>query len=213
MKTRVSSVTGLSKIIPVLVIEDVAHAVPLARCLVQNGLPVLEITLRSSAALESIQAIMNEVEGAVIGVGSVLAPEQLEQIEKMGVAFGVSPGVSPNLFKALKDSDLPFLAGGSTLSEVLTLREAGFMEQKAFPASVAGGIDYLKAVSGPVGDVSFCPTGGVKPANVLDYLALDNVFAVGGTWIAPGDLVNKQDWDEIGRRAASASALVNKDKL
>lgn len=207
MRSPVSNLLGNNRIIPVLVIDKLDQALPLAQCLVDNGLPILEITMRSDIALRAIEEISNKIEGAVTGVGSILTVDNLRQAQEAGGQFGVSPGVSPELLAALKMSDMPFLPGAGTLSEILTLREAGFMQQKLFPAAVLGGISMLKAIAGPVRDVTFCPTGGVKPDNASDYLDTSNVFAVGGTWIAPMDLVRAKDWQEIGRRAAEASRL------
>jgi len=202
-----SSLLAGNKVIPVLVIEDPADALPLAQCLVDNGLPVLEITLRSDAALAAIETIASKVEGAIVGVGSILNGAQLQSAKDAGGQFGVSPGVSNALLDVLVDNDWPFLPGAGTLSEMLTLRDAGYFDQKLFPAAVLGGLSMLKAVAGPVADISFCPTGGIKPDNAVEFLAQPNVFAIGGTWIAPLDLVRARDWDEIGKRAAEAAKL------
>ncbi|WP_373236168.1 bifunctional 4-hydroxy-2-oxoglutarate aldolase/2-dehydro-3-deoxy-phosphogluconate aldolase [Cohaesibacter celericrescens] len=207
MHPSITTLLNGPKVIPVLVIEDPEDALPLARSLVDNGLSILEITLRSDAALNAIETIANQVEGAVVGVGSILTEAQLNAAQSAGGQFGVSPGVSFKLLQALEMSDWPFLPGAGSLSEMLTLRDAGFSQQKLFPAAVLGGISMLKAVAGPVGDISFCPTGGINPDNARDYLAQSNVFAIGGTWIAPLDLVRAKDWDEIGRRAAEAAML------
>ncbi|PLW77782.1 bifunctional 4-hydroxy-2-oxoglutarate aldolase/2-dehydro-3-deoxy-phosphogluconate aldolase [Cohaesibacter celericrescens] len=207
MHPSITTLLNGPKVIPVLVIEDPEDALPLARSLVDNGLSILEITLRSDAALNAIETIANQVEGAVVGVGSILTEAQLNAAQSAGGQFGVSPGVSFKLLQALEMSDWPFLPGAGSLSEMLTLRDAGFSQQKLFPAAVLGGISMLKAVAGPVGDISFCPTGGINPDNARDYLSQSNVFAIGGTWIAPLDLVRAKDWDEIGRRAAEAAML------
>ena len=207
MRKNVSDMLGSTRIIPVLVIEEMDQALPLAQCLVDNGLPILEITMRSDVALKAIEEIATKVDGAVTGVGSILTPENLKQSQDAGGEFGVSPGVSLNLLEALKETDMPFLPAAATIGEILTLRDAGFMEQKLFPAAVLGGIPMLKSIAGPVRDVRFCPTGGVKPDNAADYLATSNVFVVGGTWIAPNDLVRDRNWAEIGRRAAEAAKI------
>ena len=207
MHPTITSLLTDVQVIPVLVIEDVADALPLAHALVDNGLPALEITLRSDAALAAIETIASKVEGAVVGVGSILTEAQLNDAQSAGGQFGVSPGVSFKLLQALEMSDWPFLPGAGSLSEILSLRDAGFMQQKMFPAAILGGVAMLKAVAGPVSDVSFCPTGGVKPDNAADYLSQPNCFAIGGTWIAPLDLMRAKDWDEIGRRAAQACKL------
>ena len=207
MHPTISSLLQDAHIIPVLVIEQSEDAVPLAQCLVENGLQVLEVTLRSDAALGAVEAIAREVPNAVVGVGSILSEGQMNAAQSAGGQFGVSPGVSPRLLQALEISDWPFLPGAGSLSEILTLREAGFSQQKLFPASIVGGVDMLKAIAGPVRDVAFCPTGGVTAENAGQYLALETVFAVGGSWIAPPALVRDKDWDEIGRRAKRAVAL------
>ena len=202
-----TSLLADNKVIPVLVIEDPADALPLAQCLVDNGLPVLEITLRSDAALAAIETIASKVDDAIVGVGSILNEGQLQAAKDAGGQFGVSPGVSNALLEILKDNDWPFLPGASTISEMLTLRDAGYKEQKLFPAAVLGGLSMLKSVAGPVADISFCPTGGIKLDNAAEFLAQPNVFAIGGTWIAPLDLVREKNWVEIGQRAATASQL------
>ncbi|WP_319528866.1 bifunctional 4-hydroxy-2-oxoglutarate aldolase/2-dehydro-3-deoxy-phosphogluconate aldolase [uncultured Cohaesibacter sp.] len=208
MHPNISTLLTGAKVIPVLVIEDAADALPLAQCLVDNGLPILEITLRSEAALQAIETIASKVEGAKVGVGSILTEVQLNEAQSAGGQFGVSPGVSQKLLQALEMSDWPFLLpGAGSLSEMLTLRDAGFTQQKLFPAAVLGGVSMLKSVAGPVSDIEFCPTGGIKPENAEEFLSQPNVFAIGGTWIAPLDLVRAKDWAEIGRRAAEASKL------
>ncbi|WP_319411857.1 bifunctional 4-hydroxy-2-oxoglutarate aldolase/2-dehydro-3-deoxy-phosphogluconate aldolase [uncultured Cohaesibacter sp.] len=207
MHPKVAPLLSGTKVIPVLVIENADDAQPLAQCLVDNGLPVLEVTLRSDAAFRAIEIIASQVQGAVIGVGSILTEMQLNSAQSAGGWFGVSPGVSEKLMRALELNDWPFLPGASTLSEIMTLRDAGFKEQKLFPANIAGGVPMLRAISGPVSDVTFCPTGGIKPDNADDYLAESNVFAIGGSWIASPDLIFARDWHEIGRRAREAASL------
>ncbi len=207
MRIQPSSLLGGARVIPVLVIDRVEDAVPLANCLIENGLPILEITLRSDQALSAIEAIAQSVEGAVIGVGSILDEQQLVDAQQAGGQFGVSPGVSNKMLPVLAESSWPFLPGISTVSECLSLRAIGFTEQKLFPASILGGISMLKALAGPVTDVAFCPTGGIRLETSPDFLDQPNVFAIGGTWIAPQDLVRDQNWQEIGRRAKLASAL------
>lgn len=207
MRTKPSSLLNGVQVIPVLVIERIEDAVPLANCLIENGLPVLEITLRSEQALKAIEAIANSAEDAVLGVGSILDQQQLQDAQQAGGQFGVSPGVSQEMLPVLAESAWPFLPGISTVSECLSLRALGFSEQKLFPASILGGVPMLKALAGPVGDVTFCPTGGIRPETAPDFLNQSNVFAIGGTWIAPQDLVQDQNWQEIGRRAKLASQL------
>ena len=207
MREQVSSICKGAKVIPVVVIDDVEDAVPLARCLVDNGLPVVEVTLRTETALASIKAIAEEVKDCVIGVGSIRSAQQLIAAREAGGHFGVSPGTSPKLLRALEKSDWAFLPGTASLSEMMGLREAGFTELKLFPAEIVGGVSMLKSVSGPVADIRFCPTGGVKPSNAEEYLSLPNVFAVGGTWIAPLEDVKSKNWDAIAERAKAASLI------
>ncbi|WP_169543807.1 bifunctional 4-hydroxy-2-oxoglutarate aldolase/2-dehydro-3-deoxy-phosphogluconate aldolase [Sneathiella aquimaris] len=205
MRTQVSKLIGAAKVIPVLVIDDLDTAVPLAHCLVENGLPVLEITLRTQTALGAIERICNEVEGAIVGAGTILGADDLAAARKAGAVFGVSPGMTHELLDSLKQSDLPFLPGAATASEVMALRDAGFKEQKLFPAEVVGGTSFIKSVGGPVQDVSFCPTGGIRYDNMEQYLTLPNVMAIGGTWIAPKELLLRKEWETIGSLAFEAS--------
>lgn len=207
MRELVSSICKGAKVIPVVVIDDIEDAVPLARCLVDNGLPVVEVTLRSEVALAAVKAIARDVKECIIGVGSIRSSQQMIAAREAGGHFGVSPGTSPKLLRALEKSDWPFLPGSGSISEMMGLREAGFTELKLFPASIVGGVGMLKSVAGPVADISFCPTGGVKPENAEEYLALGNVFAVGGTWIAPLADVKDKKWDLIAERAKAASSL------
>ncbi len=209
MRPLVSSLIGNHKIIPVLVIDELSDAIPLAQTLVSNGLPILEVTLRTKAALDAIKYISTEVEGVVVGAGTILSEKDLKASQDAGAAFGVSPGVSPSLLHSLIKTDLPFLPGASTVGEVMTLRDEGFFEQKLFPAEISGGSAFIKSIGGPINDVSFCPTGGIKLETMKEYLTLKNVLAIGGTWIAPQDLVIDKNWDEIGQRALAAVGLAN----
>ena len=194
-------------VIPVLIVDDVASAVPLARALVAGGLKVLEITLRTDAALEATRAIIAEVEGAITGLGTVLTAGQMKDAERIGAAFMVSPGGSPALLDAAEDYAVPLLPGAATASEAMTLLERGCRFQKFFPAEQAGGAAYLKALSSPLAAIRFCPTGGISANNAGDYLSLPNVVCVGGSWVAPADAVKSGDWDRIEKLARAASAL------
>jgi len=185
----------------------VADAVPLARALVKGGLPVLEITFRTSAALEALAAIAREVPEAVVGAGTVLDQAQLRRAIDAGARFGVSPGCTPALAAAVKAAGLPFLPGVQTVSEAMALREQGFRLLKFFPADAAGGQTWLKAASAPLAGLRFCPTGGVGMETAPGYLALSNVACVGGSWVAPHDAVAAGDWLRIERLAAAAAAL------
>ena len=197
----------LAPVIPVVVVEEVGHAVKLAKALVAGGLPAIEVTLRTSVALEALKAIAEEVEGAFAGAGTVVTPAQIKQVEEAGAKFMVSPGVSENLLDAADDSPLPLLPGTATASEVMRLGERGYGHMKFFPGSLAGGAPYLKALSGPLPDYRFCPTGGVSLANAGEYLGLQNVLCVGGSWVAPKNLVEAGDWDGITKIAREAAGL------
>lgn len=197
----------MAPVIPVVVLDDVAHAVPLAEALVRGGLPVVEITLRTPAGLGAIKAIVESVPGAVVGAGSVLTQDQVLDVKEAGGHFLVSPGCTVDLAAVVKASDLSYLPGAATPSEVMRLRELGFECQKFFPAGVAGGPKMLGAIAGPIADVTFCPTGGVSLDNATDYLSLKNVACVGGSWVAPRDMIMAEDWDGIEALAREASQL------
>jgi 2-dehydro-3-deoxyphosphogluconate aldolase/(4S)-4-hydroxy-2-oxoglutarate aldolase len=203
----VEAVVTRGPVIPVIVIESLATAVPLARALVAGGLSVLEITLRTPVAMEALRAIASEVPEAVVGVGTVLSSAQLDDAGRAGARFAVSPGVTPTLVAAARDHAVPLLPGAATVSEVMLLREAGYRFLKFFPAEASGGTKFLSSLASVIGDVRFCPTGGVTPANAGTYLALPNVVCVGGSWMLPKDRVAAGDWDAIRTAAAAASAL------
>ncbi|MEN9464481.1 MAG: hypothetical protein RL217_662 [Pseudomonadota bacterium] len=184
-------------LIPVLVIQDIADAIPLAQALVAGGVRMLEVTLRTQAGLEAIRVIQQTVSDAIVGVGTVTSAQQFEQALERGAQFVVSPGISPELIQAAQRWGGPYLPGVATPSEVLQARAAGFRYQKLFPAEVVGGQGLLKALKGPFADVRFCPTGGLDASNYRDYLALNNVFAVGGSWLTPTELVAAKNWPAI----------------
>ncbi|MGL4412881.1 bifunctional 4-hydroxy-2-oxoglutarate aldolase/2-dehydro-3-deoxy-phosphogluconate aldolase [Roseinatronobacter monicus] len=196
----------MAPVIPVLVIDDLAHAVPLAQALVAGGLPVLEVTLRTDCALEAITA-MAQVEGAVVGAGTVLTPDQMAEARAAGARFAVAPGATPALIDAARLNKMPLLPGAQTCSEVMTLLELGYTVQKFFPAEAIGGAAALKSIAGPLPQVTFCPTGGISAARAPDYLALANVACVGGSWVAPKDAMNAGAWDTITKLAADAARL------
>lgn len=202
---QIKDVMTAAPVIPVIVIDELRQAVPLAQALVKGGLPVLEITLRTAVALEAIRAIAAEVEGAIVGVGTLTRPQEFTQVLDAGAVFGVSPGLTPELITAARDSGLPLLPGVMTPSEVIAARAAGFSALKLFPAQQAGGIGMLKALAGPLPDVVFCPTGGITAESFRDFLALDNVLCVGGSWVTPKSAVEADDWATITRLAAEAS--------
>lgn len=193
-------------VIPVLVIEDAAHARPLAEALVAGGLPVLEVTLRTPAALEAIRE-MAGVEGGIVGAGTLITPEDVEAAQAAGARFGVSPGATPMLLDAARAGDLPLLPGAATATEAMALLERGYNVQKFFPAEAAGGVAALKALASPLPQIRFCPTGGIGPANAPDYLALSNTLCVGGSWVAPKDKVASGDWAGITALARAACGL------
>jgi len=207
MTVSVNEVIHTSPVMPVMVINHVEHAVPLAKALVAGGLKVLEITLRTPAALECIRRIKGEVPDAIVGAGTIINTQTLHQAIDAGAQFIVSPGMTPSLLDASLSCGVPVLPGVVTPSEVMRLLENGITAMKFFPAEAAGGIPMLKSIGGPLPQVTFCPTGGVNPNNAPEYLALSNVACVGGSWMAPADLVDAQNWTEITRRAAEAAAL------
>lgn len=201
------SVLDLAPVVPVVVLERVEHAVPVARALVEGGLPVIELTLRTPAALEAIRAIAAEVPEIVVGAGTVVTPGQVAAAASAGAQFLVSPGATPSLLGELAASGLPFLPGTATASEVMAVLEAGFTEMKLFPAEASGGVGLLRSVAGPLPAARFCPTGGITPATAPAYLGLPNVGCVGGSWLTPKDVLAAEDWDAVRRLAADAAAL------
>lgn len=207
MNAKLDPFLRLAPVVPVLIIDKVENALPLARALVKGGLPLLEITLRTEAALEAIGVITDEVEGAVVGAGTVLNAKQLDAVEKRGAKFAVSPGVTENLLAAAKDSAVPLLPGTATASDVMRLLDHGFAFMKFFPAEQAGGAKYLKSLASPLQGATFCPTGGVSLKNARDYLDLDNVVCVGGSWVAPASAIETGDWTAIETLAREAATL------
>lgn len=196
-----------SAVIPVIAIDDINHAVPLARALVAGGIRVLEVTLRTAHGLPAIRAMAEQVPDAIVGVGTLTQPREFAAARDAGAVFGVSPGLTPALIEAAKSSGLPLLPGVMTPSEVMAAREAGFRQLKLFPAMQAGGVGMLNALAGPLGDVMFCPTGGVSQDNAPQFLACRNVACVGGSWLTPKDALVAGDWDRITALARAASAL------
>ena len=196
----------LAPVIPVLVIEDPAHARPLAEALVAGGLPALEVTLRTPVALEAIRA-MAGVPGGVVGAGTLLIPADVKAAKAAGATFGVSPGATPGLIAACEDEGLPLLPGAATASEIMALLERGYTVQKFFPAEQAGGVAYLKSIGSPLPQVGFCPTGGISLKIAPDYLSLKNILCVGGSWVAPKEAMAQGDWAAITRLAREAAML------
>jgi 2-dehydro-3-deoxyphosphogluconate aldolase/(4S)-4-hydroxy-2-oxoglutarate aldolase len=202
-----ASPLDLAPVVPVVVLDDVSDAVPLARALVAGGLPAIEVTLRTPVALDAIRAIAGEVPEAVVGAGTVITPAQVKDSVAAGARFLVSPGWTDVLLEAMRGAGVPFLPGVSTTSEVVALLERGVTEMKFFPAEAAGGTAYLKSLSGPLPQARFCPTGGIGAGNAPEYLALPNVGCVGGTWMLPADAIAARDWGRVEKLAREASGL------
>lgn len=203
---RIREICATAPVIPVIVIEDAAWAEPLARSLVAGGLPVLEVTLRTPAAIEAIAA-MARVDGAIVGAGTVITPQDAHRARAAGARFAVSPGLTDTLVGACEDCALPLLPGAATASEAMQAVEAGFDTLKFFPAGPAGGPAYLRALAGPLPSIGFCPTGGISAANAPEYLALPNVLCVGGSWVAPDEMMRRGDWSGIEALAHQAAGL------
>ncbi len=203
---RAAEICRLAPVVPVLVIDDLAHAKKLAEALVAGGLPALEVTLRTPVALDAIRA-MAEVPGGVVGAGTLLTPADVKAAKAAGAMFGVSPGATQRLLDACAEYELPLLPGAATATEVMLLLEMGYTVQKFFPAEQSGGVGYLKSIGSPIPQVAFCPTGGINLKNARDYLGLSNILCVGGSWVAPKDAMLRGDWAAITTLAAEARAL------
>lgn len=203
---RAREICSLAPIVPVLVVNDAAHARPLAEALVAGGLPALEVTLRTPAALDVI-AQMADVPGGIVGAGTLVTPQDVKNAKAAGAKFGVSPGATDVLLAACEAEDLPLLAGAATASEAMRLFERGYDVLKFFPAEASGGAPALKAIGAPLPQISFCPTGGVSPQNANSYLSLPNVLCAGGSWVAPAAMVQSGDWAGIEALAKEASTL------
>ena len=204
---NIDEIFAAGPVIPVIVIQRLESAVGLARALVDGGVRVLEVTMRTPVALDAMRAMRDAVPEAIVGAGTITSPADLNKAIAAGAQFGVSPGATPSLLSAIRDSGLPFLPGAMTPSDVMLRREAGFTAMKLFPAQQAGGIGMLKALGSVFADVRFCPTGGIDAATAPQFLALPNVACVGGSWIVPNDLVAAERWSEITALARQASAL------
>ena len=204
---NLDQIIAKTSVMPVMVVDRMEDAIPLAQALVEGGIRVLEITLRTAAGLDSVRAIRHAVPDAIVGVGTIATPGQLEASIAAGAQFGVSPGSTPKLLKAIAESQLPFLPGVATMSEVMQALEMGFNVMKLFPAVAAGGIKLLESFAGPFPQVRFCPTGGINAQNASDFFKLPNVACVGGSWIIPKNLVTAGNWTDITRLAREAAAL------
>ena len=204
-----TSLLDIVPVIPVVVVNDAADAVPIARALVDGGLPVIELTLRTPMALDAIERIAAEVPDILLGAGTIVDTTQPKQALAAGAQFLVSPGSTPSLRAAMRDSGLPHLPGVATVSEVMPLLEDGYTDMKFFPAEPAGGAPYLRAIHSPVPAARFCPTGGITPMNLAQYLKIPNVGCVGGSWLTPSEAVERKHWATIASLAAVALELAN----
>lgn len=201
------SLLSLVPVVPVVVLDDLDHAVPVARALVAGGLPVIELTLRTPVALDAIAAIAAEVPEILVGAGTITSPELVSRAVKAGAQFLVSPGTTPGLLREMAWAGVPFLPGTATVSEAMAVLEAGYSEMKFFPAEASGGAAYLKSLASPLPAARFCPTGGITAASAPSYLSLPNVGCVGGSWLTPADALAAGDWDRVAALAREAAAL------
>lgn len=204
---QTKSPLDLAPVVPVVSIDHVEDAIHVARALVAGGLPVIELTMRTPVALDAIRAITASVPGIAVGAGTVVTAGQAKQAHDAGAGFLVSPGCTPGLLDAMAETGLPFLPGTATVSEIMTVLDAGFSEMKLFPAEASGGVAFLKAVGGPLPGARFCPTGGITPDTAAAYLTLPNVGCIGGSWLTPADALVTHDWERIQSLAAAAAAL------
>lgn len=212
-KIQPNTILNACPVMPVMVIQNLEDAVPLAKALVAGGITVLEITLRTPIALDAVRLISQEVKDAIVGAGTITTPEQLKAAEEAGAVFAISPGLTPRLLAAANEGNIALIPGISTLSELMLGMEYGLDHFKFFPAEAAGGIPMLKSIAGPIPKVTFCPTGGISPENCNSYLQLSNVACVGGSWLAPVDVVKSKNWakvTELARQAVERAAMAKK---
>ncbi|WQY47721.1 bifunctional 4-hydroxy-2-oxoglutarate aldolase/2-dehydro-3-deoxy-phosphogluconate aldolase [Helicobacter pylori] len=207
MQDKTIEVLQISPIVPVVVIENIKDAVPLAQSLIEGGIPIIEVTLRSSCALEAIELIAKNVPKMCVGAGTILNPTQLEQAQNRGAEFLISPGLTIKLLEHAKKKNMPLIPGVSSSSEVMQALELGYSALKFFPAEYCGGVKLLNAFNGPFKGVKFCPTGGISADNMRSYLNLENVLCVGGSWLTPKDLIQNKEWDKITEICKRALAL------
>ncbi|MFP6263524.1 bifunctional 4-hydroxy-2-oxoglutarate aldolase/2-dehydro-3-deoxy-phosphogluconate aldolase [Helicobacter pylori] len=207
MQDKIIEVLQISPIVPVVVIENIKDAVPLAQSLIEGGIPIIEVTLRSSCALEAIELIAKNVPKMRVGAGTILNLTQLEQAQNRGAEFLISPGLTPSLLEHAKKKDMPLIPGVSSSSEVMQALELGYNALKFFPAEYCGGVKLLNAFNGPFKGVKFCPTGGISADNMRSYLNLENVLCVGGSWLTPKNLIQNKEWDKITEICKRALAL------
>lgn len=206
---QMESTLRLAPVVAIVVIEELAHAVPLARALVAGGIPAIEVTMRTPVALDAIKAISSEVENAVVGAGTLLKTADFEAAERAGAKFAVSPGSTRALLDAADSIALPCLPGAATASEAMGLLERGYRLQKFFPASFAGGADFLRSLASPLPGIAFCPTGGINAAAAPAWLGLPNVVCIGGSWLCAPDLLRAKDWNKVEELSREAAALRN----
>ncbi|GHQ85050.1 ketohydroxyglutarate aldolase [Helicobacter pylori] len=207
MQDKIIEVLQISPIVPVVVVEDIKDAVPLAQSLIEGGIQIIEVTLRSSCALEAIELIAKNVPKMCVGVGTILNPTQLEQAQNRGAEFLISPGLTIKLLEYAKKKDMPLIPGVSSSSEVMQALELGYSALKFFPAEYCGGVKLLNAFNGPFKGVKFCPTGGISADNMHSYLNLENVLCVGGSWLTPKNLIQNKEWDKITEICKRSLAL------
>ncbi|ADU41368.1 2-dehydro-3-deoxyphosphogluconate aldolase/4-hydroxy-2-oxoglutarate aldolase [Helicobacter pylori 35A] len=207
MQDKIIEVLQISPIIPVVVIENIKDAVPLAQSLIEGGIHIIEVTLRSSCALEAIELIAKNVPKMCVGAGTILNPTQLEQAQNRGAEFLISPGLTIKLLEYAKKKDMPLIPGVSSSSEVMQALELGYNALKFFPAEYCGGVKLLNAFNGPFKGVKFCPTGGISADNMRSYLNLENVLCVGGSWLTPKNLIQNKEWDKITEICKRSLAL------
>ncbi|AAD08142.1 bifunctional 4-hydroxy-2-oxoglutarate aldolase/2-dehydro-3-deoxy-phosphogluconate aldolase [Helicobacter pylori] len=207
MQDKIIEVLQISPIVPVVVIENIKDAVPLAQSLIEGGIPIIEVTLRSSCALEAIELIAKNMPKMRVGAGTILNPTQLEQAQNRGAEFLISPGLTIKLLEHAKKKDMPLIPGVSSSSEVMQALELGYSALKFFPAEYCGGVKLLNAFNGPFKGVKFCPTGGISADNMRSYLNLENVLCVGGSWLTPKNLIQNKEWDKITEICKRALAL------
>lgn len=207
MQDKIIEVLQISPIVPVVVIENIKDAVPLAQSLIEGGIPIIEVTLRSSCALEAIELIAKNVPEMCVGAGTILNLTQLEQVQNRGAEFLISPGLTIKLLEYAKKKDMPLIPGVSSSSEVMQALELGYSALKFFPAEYCGGVKLLNAFNGPFKGVKFCPTGGISADNMRSYLNLENVLCVGGSWLTPKNLIQNKEWDKITEICKRALAL------
>ena len=205
----ISKILSLGPVMPVIVIEQANHAIPLGEALLTGGIKTIEITLRTSAALNAIEQLAKHLPEIYVGAGTILTKENAKRAKNSGAKFCVSPGTTSSIINACNECNISLLPGASTVSEMLTLSEAGFSEIKFFPASAAGGIPFIKSLLSPLPNLKFCPTGGISYETASEWLSLVNVSCVGGSWIAPAKDINDQNFSEITARAKQATKLVN----